>query len=146
MADRGETESAAELPAGLHTDVGFGNQYRLELIKTTLTVAVALLAFTVSFRPTLADPSAVWLIWVGWIALGLSSTGAMVNMYGWERIYISYRDYRGDRTSGEKYRERTTVWRRIGMAAQFGGFAVGVLSIAVFSAINLDKVQAATTG
>lgn len=125
----------------IHTDVGFANEYRIELIKITMTLATALLAFTVTFRPTLIEPRSDWLIWIGWLALGSSTLGAMVNMYGWERIYISYRDLRRTADRGEGVREGITTWRRVGMFAQFFGFGVGVLCIAVFSALNLDNVR-----
>ena len=127
--------------AALHTDIGFANQYRLELIKTSLTLAAALLAFTVTFRPSLITPSREWLMWVGWIGLGLSTLGAMGNMYGWEQFYISYRNHKDDQTKGKSVRKKITCWRRCAMSMQFIGFAAGVLSIAIFAAINLDNVK-----
>lgn len=128
--------------AAIHTDVGFANQFRLELIKTSLVVATGLLAFTVSFRPSISEPKWEWLMWAGWIGLGLSAIGAMGNMYGWERFYVSYRDHRYDQEKGKRVRRSITRWRRIAMAAQFAGFAFGVLSIAIFAATNLDRVKA----
>ena len=100
--ERGD-ELGAIVPTitALQTDVGFANKYRLELIKTSLTVAAALLAFTVTFRPNLSAPQCEWLMWVGWIGLGLSTLGAMGNMYGWEQFYISYRDYKLDQDERE---------------------------------------------
>jgi hypothetical protein len=127
--------------AAIHTDVGFANQFRLELIKTTLVVATGLLAFTVTFRPSIPSPKWEALMWVGWIALGLSAIGAMGNMYGWERFFASYRDHRKNQEKGRCVRRGITRRRRIAMVLQFGGFAVGVLTIAVFAAANLDNVK-----
>ncbi|WP_298239765.1 hypothetical protein [uncultured Bradyrhizobium sp.] len=127
--------------AALQTDIGFANQFRLELIKTTFLVATGLLAFTVSFRPSVPVPKWEGLMWLGWIALGLSTIGAMGNLYGWERFYASYRDYKNNQADGERARHNITRLRRIAMTIQFGGFALGVLSIALFAAANLDNVK-----
>lgn len=136
MAENAESDLSV-----IHTDVGFANQYRIELIKTTMTLAAGILAFTVTFRPTLASVSHEWLIWVGWLSLGLSTIGSMLNMYGWERIYISYRDYREIVVKGESVRARITLWRRTAMFFQFLGFGVGVLAVGAFSALNLQNVR-----
>lgn len=125
----------------VQTDVGFANQYRLELIKTTLVLATGLLAFTVTFRPNIPSPKWEGLMWAGWIALGLSAIGAMGNMYGWERFFASYRDHRENPSQGKIVRRIITRRRRIAMAFQFGGFAIGVLSIALFAGVNLDSIK-----
>jgi hypothetical protein len=126
----------------IQTDIGFGNQYRLELIKTTLAIAAGMLAFTATFRPTLVNPTAPCLMWLGWLALGLSTLGGMVNMYGWERFYLSYRDHKADLAEGDRVRKRITAWRRFATVVQFGGFAAGVLAIGVFAALNFTHVRA----
>ena len=146
MTDGNDGDNNEVLPiipsiAAIHADVGFANQFRLELIKTSLIVATGLLAFTVSFRPSIPTPKHEWLMWVGWIGLGLSAIGAMGNMYGWERFFASYRDHKEDLKAGKTVRRRITRWRRTAMSAQFGGFAFGVLSIAIFAATNLDSVK-----
>jgi hypothetical protein len=125
----------------VQTDVGFANQFRLELIKTSLTISAALLAFTATFRPSLTLPRWEWLMWASWIGLGLSCLGAMGNMYGWEQFYISYRDYKADIPKGKQARKTITRLRRLSMLIQFAGFAVGVLALAIFAATNLDNVK-----
>lgn len=137
----GEATNIFPTIAAVHADVGFANQFRLELIKTTLVVATGLLAFTISFRPSISSPKWEPLMWIGWIALGLAAIGAMGNMYGWERFFASYRDHRSDQTTGKIVRKRITRRRRIAMGFQFGGFAVGVLTIAIFAAANIDNVK-----
>lgn len=138
-----QTDQGVPVPtiAAVQTDIGFANQFRLELIKLILTLAPALLAFTVAFRPKLKDPVWILLMWIGWPALGAATVGAMVNMYGWERFYASYRDHKADLEAGKQARKLITFWRRCGAVLQFAGFGVGVLAIAIFAALNLDKVQ-----
>jgi hypothetical protein len=137
----GQATNIVPTIAAIHADIGFANQFRLELIKTTLVVATGLLAFTVTFRPSISSPRWEPLMWIGWIALGLSAIGAMGNMYGWERFYASFRDHRSDQTTGKIVRKNITRRRRAAMGFQFGGFAIGVLAIAIFAAANLANVK-----
>jgi len=125
----------------VQNDVGFANSFRIELIKLILTLAPAMLAFTIAFRPKIKDPDFIVLMWIGWPALGLATVGAMINMYGWERFYASYRDHKESIETGKKVREKITRRRRFGAMLQFSGFGVGVLAIACFAAVNIDKVQ-----
>jgi hypothetical protein len=140
-ASRANAQPLVPTIEAVQTDIGFANQFRLELIKTSLTISAALLAFTVTFRPSLTLPRWEWMMWASWIGLGLSCLGAMGNMYGWEQFYISYRDYKGDIPKGKKARKTITRWRRFSMFIQFAGFAVGVLALAIFAAANLDNVK-----
>ena len=143
MADDGELDPPKPSIGAIQTDIGFGIQFRLELIKLILTIAPAVLAFTVAFRPKLTSPEWLPLMWLGWLSLGLATVGAMTNMYGWERFYISYRDYKDDVEAGRKARKQITYWRGLGAFLQFVFFGLGILSIAIFAALNLDKVPAA---
>jgi hypothetical protein len=126
----------------VHRDVAFANKYRLELLKQLLTLSAALLAFTVSFRPTLTRVDSAWLMWAGWIALGVSSFCGMLHLLLWSHYYISYRDYdwleKGD--EGILQRKYITTFRRFVMFFQFLGFAVGVLGVAIFAAVNFQNV------
>ena len=124
----------------LHRDIAFANQYRLELIKLLMTLSAAILAFTVSFRPSLRDVQSSWLMWTGWISLGVSIVGGMIHMHGWDRFYISFRDYEHRGESGKAKRRQINLWRRAGMIAQFVGFAFGVLAVAAFAAANFANV------
>ena len=136
--------AAAQRPTidALHRDIALANQYRLELIKLLMTLCAAILAFTVSFRPSLRDVQSSWLMWAGWIGLGISMVGGMIHMHGWDRFYVSYRDYEHRDLSGECKRRQINRWRRAGMIAQFAGFAVGVLAVAIFAAANIANVVA----
>lgn len=143
----------APLPGieALHRDIAFANTYRLELIKLSMTLAGALLAFTVTFRPELQRVTWSGAMWVGWFGLALSMLGGMANMHGWDRYYMSYRDfdhkYRNttpptdSSALGKAKRSGITRWRRWAACAQFGGFALGVAGVALFAAMNLDGKQ-----
>jgi hypothetical protein len=126
----------------LQKDIEFGNKYRLELLKHLLTLSAAILAFTISFRPTLIRVEHPYLMWIGWIALGLSSSLGMLHMLLWSHFYLSYRDFdwygRGE--DGKKRRKTITLWRRLIMFFQFFGFGLGVLGIALFAAFNFQNV------
>ncbi len=140
------TGQGAQTIDALHRDIALGNQYRLELIKLVMTLSTGVLAFTVSFRPSLREVNAPWLMWAGWIGLGASIVGGMVNMHGWDRFYLSYRDYdwRGKPLEGKQMRGAITFRRSIGAFLQLTGFGAGVLVIALFAALNLVNVAAPT--
>jgi uncharacterized membrane protein (DUF441 family) len=124
-----------------HANVEWANRYRLELIKLVLTLATGVLAFTVTFRPSLKQVDEAWLMWAGWLALAASIVGGMIHMQGWDRFYISYRDYDHHGLDGISARDGINFWRRAGMALQYAGFAIGVLAIGVFAALNLGNVS-----
>jgi hypothetical protein len=117
-----------------------------------MTLSAALFAFTVTFRPELQ--TIVWskAMWVGWGGLAISMVGGMVHMHGWDRFYISYRDFahrhpdgivtETQKKEGKRKRDAINLWRRIGMACQFAGFAVGVAGVALFAAVNVDGKHA----
>lgn len=132
-------QSAISIDA-LHRDIALANQYRLDLIKLLMTLSAALLAFTISFRPGVMQPRWEPLMWVGWLALGVSMVGGMVHMLGWDRFYTSYRNYdwRDHAEQGKTARAIINLWRRFAMLVQYFGFALGVLAIALFAAVNLD--------
>jgi len=71
----------------IQRDVGLANQYRLELIKLLLTIAAALLAFTVAFRPSLNRIDLGWAMWAGWLGLAVSMIGGVFHMLGWDHYY-----------------------------------------------------------
>lgn len=125
----------------LQHDIERANIYRLELIKSMLAIATAVLAFTVSFRPTIINPDWVPLMWAGWLGLGFSIIGGLINMWGWERFYISYRDYdwKQKKDVGKRHRKKITAWRRIAMFIQFSCLVIGILSVACFTAENIGK-------
>jgi hypothetical protein len=58
-------------------------------------------------------------------------------LYGWNRYYISYRDYSKDRDKGKIARKRINFWRKIMMCVQLTGFFLGLAAIAGFCFVNL---------
>jgi hypothetical protein len=56
-------------------------------------------------------------------------------LYGWERFYLTYRDFdwRGEGEKGMEQRKSTTTWRRIGRVCQFAGFVIGTFTIGLFT-------------
>ncbi len=124
----------------IHSNVEWANNYRLELIKLVMTLSAGVLAFTVSFRPSLKQVDEPLLMWIGWVGLGLSLVGGMIHMQGWDRFYISYRDFDWNGEDGKAARKKINCWRRFGMLLQYLGFAAGIIAIAIFSALNIGNV------
>jgi hypothetical protein len=128
-------------PGFLQKDIAQANVYRLEVTKLVIAMATGLLAFTVSFRPSIASPDKSYLMAWGWIALAIAITGGVLTLLLWEWFYISYRDYdnKGDKANGQKRRQLITRFRRLFQCLLFAGFIAGVASIGWFAAINIDK-------
>lgn len=125
----------------LQKDIAQANVYRLEVIKLVIAMATGLLAFTVSFRPSIANPDKSYLMAWGWLALAVAIAGGVLTLLLWEWFYISYRDYdnKGKKDAGKKTRQSITLARRFFQFLLFVGFIVGVASIGWFAAINIDK-------
>lgn len=148
MTDDAKPSSGLNVPdiESVHRDVGFALGFRIEGIKYSLAIATALLAFTVSFRPTLKAVQDEWMMLAAWLMLGLSIAGGLVNLHGWDRFFISYRDYdfasRKDVTKvgrGKPERKRITRYRRLATAGQWVGLFAGVLLIAIFTWLNFNN-------
>lgn len=124
-------------------DVALANQYRLELIKTTMTLSMGLFAFTVAFPAgrNITEPIIYsWLVGLSWGALGLSICAGLFHLRVWEMLYMSYRqmDWKDQRRgSGKTYRRQITRWRRLFMVLQYLGFVVGVASVGIFAILNI---------
>ena len=126
-----------------HKNISLANIYRIEVIKYCILASTSLLAFTVSFRPALVEPVNNVLLWVSWFSLGFSALGGVGNMYGWERFYMTYRDYdlRDMKAEGKAARKPIQLLRRFCMMLQFAGLAAGVLSVALYFSQNIDKLK-----
>lgn len=137
---------APELIPSIETvqrDVAQANQYRLELIKTTMTLSMGLFAFTVAFPAgrNITEPIIFsWLVGLSWGALGLSICAGLFHLRMWEILYMSYRqmDWKHQRRgSGKAYRRQITRWRRFFMILQYLGFLIGVASVGIFAILNI---------
>lgn len=116
----------------LQTDIGFANNYRMEVIKAVLGISTALLAFTISFRPKLSVVQYEWMMQWSWVALATSILAGIVTLYCWELFYISYRDQ-----NGKTLRNKITGFRRFFFGLEVLGCVVGVVGVAIFSVVNL---------
>jgi hypothetical protein len=125
----------------VHKNIELGNTYRMELLKQSLTIAAAILAFSVTFRPTLTQVDYAWLMWGGWLALTISVSSGMLHMLLWSHFYLSHRDFDWhDRPAeGKARRKLITFWQRFVMFLQFLGFACGVVGIGLFAALNFQN-------
>lgn len=139
--DLPEAEEKEQTIDSLHRDIGFGNSYRMEALKLMVTLATGLLAFTVSFRPTLSTITNEWLIYWSWCSLGVSIVCGIGIMLCWERFYLSYRlDWHNKAATGKRRRALLTGLRRVLLVLQFGFFAYGVIGVAMFAAQNFGNV------
>jgi hypothetical protein len=127
----------------LQTDIGFANTYRLEVIKTVLGIATALLAFTISFRPKLSIVQYEWMMQASWVALSTSIIAGVVTMYCWELFYISYRnqDWKGHANAGKALRKKITGIRKFFFTLEIAGCLLGVAGVAYFSVVNLPHAS-----
>jgi hypothetical protein len=131
----------------LQADLNRAVDYRKEYYKYVISIATALLAFTVSFPPQLSKaPEASWLLFLGWAGLGVAVlSGVRVHMV-WAEFFVSFRDYdnRGDREDGRKVRKGLTFERRFMDVAQMVGLAVGVVCVVIFAGTNLKYLAPKT--
>ena len=127
----------------LQNDIALGNQYRLELDKLLLALATALLAFTVAFIPTLRQVDHLQLMMIGWACLAASVVGGVLELHGWERFYLSYRDTNWKGVDGDGVRRNITRWRRLGRFVQMAGFLAGVAAITAFYMWNFQHLKLA---
>jgi hypothetical protein len=142
MSDSADKTARTPDVESMHRDVAFANTFRLEVIKTMLAICTALLAFTISFRPTLSAIEWESALILGWAGLAISIMSGLGVMFGWERYYISYRDHdwHGDRDGGRSTRHLVNEWRRLAALLQWLGFIVGVSGVAAFAVRNVAHV------
>lgn len=131
----------------LQADIDRSVDYRKEYYKYALGTSTALLAFTMSFQPTLrVMPEYTYLEVVGWIGLGLSTAaGVRVHMV-WSKFYATFQKYdnKGLAAEGQVVREKCNFQRRRLDAILIIGLIVGVVGVIGFTAINLKNVALKT--
>lgn len=124
-------------------DVEEANRYRLELIKTVLALATALLAFTVAFpvgREKGVALTYVALAWSSWAALSVSIVAGLFHMLSWQKFYMTYRDFDHkleQRGAGKTARKRIGTAQTIWAFLQYAGFITGVALVGLFAAANI---------
>src|SRR5262249_15815780 len=127
---------------------GFFLRARLAPHSAVRSLAAALFAFTVTFRPSLSRVDLAWARWFRRIGLRISMVGGMFHMLGWDHYYKSYRDHdwkhadsKEGKRAGRTARATINSWRRLAMWMQFGGFVLGVLGVGLFAGANIDNVR-----
>ena len=137
-----ESKSRRQKPTHdeIHKDISLGNNYRLESSKFLLAISSGILAFTVSFPPAIDPSTDVSILKYGWLALSVSIMGGIGNLYGWERFYLSYRDYdwKEEFKAGDRYRIIVNRVRRVFRLSQILGLIAGALSIGFFASANIQ--------
>jgi hypothetical protein len=125
--------------ADIHRDVEFAQTYRLEFIKHTMSIAAGVFVFTITFRKDIigaAQPEWKLLLIIGWFAMIVSLLGGLGHLVGWDRYFITFRDFAHDPVKGKETRHTINCWRRWAMRLQLGSFALGVILITVFCVKN----------
>ena len=131
----------------VHKDIALANTYRLEMSKLLLTLAVALFAVSVAFQPGTVPVGDIRSLSFAWYALAVSVAGGIGNLYGWERFYISYRDYdlKNLREKGKEYRDCITPLRRIARFLQIAGLLTGAILMGQYTTGRLEHLAGKTT-
>jgi hypothetical protein len=101
-----------------------------------------LLAFSISFPPTLTAVHFVTLVRIAWVALGISILCGVTIHFAWSKFFISFRDFdnRNRSDEGKLSRKRWTSRRRALELVQFIALLIGVMGIAIFAGVNYQYV------
>ena len=150
MTDPTETNIPAEHRPGAEwvlKDIDRSIDYRKKYYEYSVTIATALLAFSISFPPTLTAVQYVILVKVAWVALGISILCGVTVHFAWSKFYISFRDFdnRKRRDDGELNRKKWTSLRRTMEFLQFLSLLIGVMGMSIFAGVNYQYVALHTT-
>ena len=144
----------AEIPAEHHPgaewvlkDIDRSIDYRKKYYEYSVTIATALLAFSISFPPTLTAVHCVILVKAAWIALGVSILCGVTAHFAWSKFFISFRDFdnRGRGNNGKFNRKKWTLVRRAMELFQFLSLLIGVMGMSVFAAVNYQYLALHST-
>ena len=141
MTAPAETSIPAEHRPGAEwvlKDIDRSIDYRRKYYEYSVTIATALLAFSISFPPTLTAVHYVILVKVAWVALGISILSGVTIHFAWSKFFISFRDFdnRDRRDQGRVTRKKWTNFRRAMEFSQFVSLLIGVMGISIFAAVN----------
>lgn len=123
-------------------DIDRSVDYRRKYYEYSITIATALLAFSISFPPTLTAVHYVFLVRVAWIALGVSILCGVSIHFAWSKFFISFRNFdnKGEDGKGARNRKRWTFLRKLMEWIQFLTLLVGVLGMSVFAGGNYRNI------
>ena len=131
----------------LRDDVKLSVEYRKEYYKYVLTISTALLAFTISFQPTLrVSPQYIWSEIVGWVGLGVAvACGVRIHMV-WSTFFSATQKYlnKGLVEDARKVRTNCNKERRFLEVVLLVAFVMGVAGVIGFTAANLKNVALKT--
>lgn len=141
MTDPAETNIPAEHRPGAEwvlKDIDRSIDYRKKYYEYSVTIATALLAFSISFPPALTAVHYVILVKVAWVALGISILCGVTAHFAWSKFFISFRDFdnRERRDEGKLNRKKWTLVRRAMEFLQFLCLLIGVMGMSIFAGIN----------
>jgi hypothetical protein len=128
-------------------DIDRSVEYRKKYYEYSITIATALLAFSISFPPTLTAVHYVFLVRIAWLALGVSILCGVSIHFAWSKFFISFRnlDNRGHRDEGELRRKKWTSLRKTMELVQFLTLLIGVMGMSVFAGVNYQYIASHPT-
>lgn len=130
----------------VQADIARAFELRRDYYKYSIGVATALLAFTISFPPSLSRLACPKLIFVAWPALGVAILCGIAVHYVWAWFFISFRnlDSRFKTDDGRALRKKLNRIRKTLEVVQIVALVVGVLGSALFASINIENVALKT--
>lgn len=127
----------------LRSDIELSVEYRKDYYKYIIGISTALLAFTISFQPTLrVPPEHLWLEWIGWAGLGVAvGSGVRLQMV-WSRFFSVTQKYlnKNKPEEGKAARKRYMKEKRVLEAVLLWAFLIGVSGVISFTAVNLKHI------
>lgn len=150
MTDQPDSNIPAEHRSGAEwvlKDIDRSIDYRKKYYEYSLTIATALLAFSISFPPALTAIHYLSLVRIAWVALGISILCGVTVHFAWSKFFISFRDFdnRNRVDQGRLNRKNWTDLRRVMEFIQFFSLLIGVMGIAIFAGVNYQYVALHTT-
>lgn len=145
MTDPKETNIPAENRPGAEwvlKDIDRSIDYRRKYYEYSVAIATALLAFSISFPPTLTAVHLVILVRIAWVALGISILCGVTVHFAWSKFFISFRDFdnRNLRDAGKLNRKKWTYLRQVMEFFQFLCLLIGVMGMSIFAGVNYQYV------
>ena len=131
----------------LQNDLDRAIEYRRDYYRYTLSVATALLAFTISFPPKLSQkPDQAWLLILGWIGLGVAVVAGVRVHLVWSHFFMTFRDYdnKGQRDTGKRKRGALITEQKLMDYLQIFGLMIGILGVVAFAGLNFRHIAVAT--
>jgi hypothetical protein len=127
--------------ADAHRDIDFGNRYRIEYIKHLISIATAVLVFTVTFMKDFvgkksSEAEGRFLLLLGWSALVASMVAGIFHMRYWSWYYVSW-GTRWKEPTARDWRATVNARRKIAENLQVYGFIIGLLCLMIFAVWNV---------